>query len=577
MATPYSELSYTPQEFMPYPLFDAEPTGKDDEGTPSRKLSFAARLNTIWPLALHCFLSIGTAALVLSYVQGRHFNATERTPPVNAIEGTLKAPFNLLQSDVVTILSAMMVVLRCALVAWGTSLIWWVAIFLMERRGLSRRNLKTLLHYGVLKPGAYWSELSTVVIGLLLLVVLVANFASPILTGSISWVPSNQIARGLPITPARFADIEDGIRSKQSTSYFIPGAGYVRQGFVLDALGIIGREWGRDTEPGVLKRVSNSIEALAINSTVENVTLPYFKVHSIQWIQNRDDIPRLMDNDTSNVLDPYSTSKPIGELTLPFGYALLVPNATTNWSSDPMEPTIIRDTRLLVLYYKFDSETKGQVLTPTFPPNTYSTPDKTRHYAYAWVTFSAGVGRCKGYQCVVSSPSTIRNNTPVDLEPHQLTFQAISLAPVVGLYLVNLNTSTPLSWNNIDAYVEAVLVRSYSGAWDAINSRMWTQSARSSYLPSFPGLLALVDRRRVYIWLGVQLLVTILGVIFLIIQSSRSKYPLIGDTTLTAFYVDTTAIPRSGNDAAYKGEGVLRVEPRGDRLRVRLERPNWSF
>ncbi|KAH7320560.1 hypothetical protein B0J17DRAFT_685154, partial [Rhizoctonia solani] len=106
---------------------------------------------------------------------------------------------------------------------------------------------------------------------------------------------------------------------------------------------------------------------------------------------------------------------------------------------------------------------------------------------------------------------------------------------------------------------------------------LWTQSAYSSYLPSFPGLLALVDHRRVYLWLGFQLLVTVLGIIFLIIQSSRSKYPLIGDTTLTAFYVDTTAIPRSGKDAAYSGDGVLRIEPRGDRLRVRLERPNWDI
>ncbi|CAE6522673.1 unnamed protein product [Rhizoctonia solani] len=453
----YSGLSYTPHEFIPYPLFDTEPARKDDKHTTSKKISFATWLNTIWPLALHGILSITTAVLVLAYIQGRHFNVTERTPPVDVVEGRPRAPFNLLQSDIVTIISSIMVVLRCTLMAWGTPLIWRVAVFLMERRGLSRRNLKTLLHYGVLSPGAYWSDLFTVVIGLLLVIVLCANFASPVLTGSISWTPSNQLARGLPINPARFDDIEDGIRSKQGTSYFYPNGEYVRQGFVLDALGIIGREWGRDREPGVLKRVSSSIETLAINSTVENVTLPYFQVHSIQWITDRDDILAFRANSTSTVLEPYHNSTPIAALTLPFGYALLVPNTTTNWSSDPMEPTIIRDTRLLVVYYKFDSETKGQDLTPTMPPNTYLLPEKTRHYAFAWVTFSAGVGRCKNHDCIVSSPSTIRNNTPVDLEPHQFTFQALSLAPVISLYLVNLNTSVPFSWNNIDAYIEAVL------------------------------------------------------------------------------------------------------------------------
>ncbi|CAE6531101.1 unnamed protein product [Rhizoctonia solani] len=577
MEARYSKLSYPLHEFHSYPSFDTEATSQVKGGILQRKPSVFAALGTVWTLALHCALSLGAAGLVLLYAHNHHFNVTKRTPPVDVIEGKQKAPFYLLQSDIVTILSTMIVALRCALMAWGTPLVWRVAVFLMERRGLSRRNLKTLLHYGVLGPGAYSSDFSSIIISLLLLAVIVANFSSPILTGSISWVPSNQLAQGLPLSPARFDDIEDGIRSKQRTSYFNSNAAYVRQGFVLDALGMAGLGWGRDIEPGVLKRVSSSIETLAINSTIQNVTLPYFKVHSIQWITNRDDIPSLRDNSTTGVLEPYQNSTPIGALTLPFGYALLIPNTTTTWSSDPMEATTIQDTRLLAVYYKFDSETKGEALTPTLPPNTYLLPEKTRHYAFAWVTFSAGVGRCKEYQCIVSSPSTIRNNTPVDLEPHQLTFQALSLAPVVGIHLVGPNISLPLSWNNIDAYIEAVLVRSYSASWSSINARMWTQSAHSSYLPSFPGLLALVDHRRVYIWLGVQLLVTFLGIIFLIIQSSRSRYPLIGDTTLTAFYVDTTMIPRSSKDAAYRGDGLLKIEPRGDRLRVKLERTSGNF
>ncbi|CAE6526224.1 unnamed protein product [Rhizoctonia solani] len=579
MEARYSKLSDPPHEFKSYHSFDTDVISQDGAGTTWKRPSMVSWFFTVWPLALHCLLSLGAAGLVLLYVQDCHFNVTERTPAVDVVEGKQRAPFNLLQSDVVTILSSIIVVLRCELMAWGTPLIWRVAVFLMERRGLSRRNLRTLLDYGVLVPGAYSSDFSSIIIGLLLLAVIAANFASPILTGSISWVPSNQLARGLSTSPVRFEDIEDGIRTKQKSYYFDPNFAYVRQDFVFKSIGGVGLAWGRDSEPGVLKRVSSTIEALAINSTVENVTLPYFQVHSIQWIQNHDDIPAFRDNRTDAVLEPYSNSSPISGTPLPFGYALLVPNTTTNWSSDPMESTIIRDTRLLAMYYRYDSDTdlKSQALTPSMPPNTYARHIQSYFYAYAWVTFSAGVGRCKEHSCIVSSPSTIRNNTPVDMEPHQLTFQALALAPVVGLHLVGLNTSLPLSWNNIDSYVEAVLVRSYSGAWDALNSRMWTQSAYSAYHPSFPGLLALVDQRRVYAWLGLQLLVTFLGVIFLIIQSNCSKYALVGDTTLTAFYVDTTMIPRSGKDAVYKGEGVLKVEPRGGRLRVKLERPDWDL
>ncbi|KAH7320558.1 hypothetical protein B0J17DRAFT_633668 [Rhizoctonia solani] len=479
MGARYSKLSDPPHELKSYPSYDAEPARKDEGSTTRGKPCFVSWFYTIWTLVLHCLLSLVVAALVLFYVQGCHFNVTERTPAVNIVEGKLKAPFNLLQSDVVTVLSALIVALRCSLMAWGTPLIWRVAVFLMERRGLSRRNLKTLLDYGVL--------------GRALTRATFPRSSSASFSG-----------RPIAISPRLF--------SQYWKRWSWVGAGH--------------RTWRS-------KRVSNSIETLAINSTVDNVTLPYFKVHSIQWIQNRDDIPAFR-------------GKPFGDA---LEHTITRPRFLVD---DPMETTTIRDTRLLVLYYQYisKSDLKSQ-LYANLPP-THIHDDEIYFYAYAWVTF-------------------------IDLEPHPLTFQALSLAPVVGLHLAALNTSLPLPWNNIEAYIEAVLVRSYSGAWFALSSRMWTQSAHSSYIPSFPGLMALVDNSRVYIWLGLQLLVTLLGAIFLVIQSSRSKYSLIGDTTLTAFYVDTTAIPRSGKDAAYSGDEVLRIEPRGDRLRVKLERPDWNL
>ncbi|KEP50629.1 putative transmembrane protein, partial [Rhizoctonia solani 123E] len=72
---------------------------------------------------------------------------------------------------------------------WAAPLIWRVAIFLMERRGLARRNLQILLQYGVLVPGGYSRDFSTLIISSLLIASLAANLALPLLTGSISWVP----------------------------------------------------------------------------------------------------------------------------------------------------------------------------------------------------------------------------------------------------------------------------------------------------------------------------------------------------------------------------------------------------
>ncbi|CAE6531094.1 unnamed protein product [Rhizoctonia solani] len=56
------------------------------------------------------------------YVHGRHFNLTERTPPVHVIGDTRPSPFCPTQPDIVTMLSSMIAMLRCALAAWAGSL-----------------------------------------------------------------------------------------------------------------------------------------------------------------------------------------------------------------------------------------------------------------------------------------------------------------------------------------------------------------------------------------------------------------------------------------------------------------------
>ncbi|KAG8731518.1 hypothetical protein FRC11_003934, partial [Ceratobasidium sp. 423] len=116
----------------------------------------------------------------------------------------------------------------------------------------------------------------------------------------------------------------------------------------------------------------------------------------------------------------------------------------------------------------------------------------------------------------------------------------------------------------------AVLVRSYSGAWTTLNYEFSTEEFYAGYVPSLPALVADVNRGRVYGWLGIQLSVTLLSVVFLILQSRLSKHPLIGDTSLTAFYLDTTGVPRSDNDDPFMN-GTLKVKEEAKRLKLKVE------
>lgn len=104
-----------------YPESEHEEMG---QFTPKR--GFWAWISTLWPLILHCILAISTAAFVTRYINDRHFNLTDRRPSVLLADGTIiqTGQYGLLQSDITTFLSAILVALRMILAAWAGSLCW---------------------------------------------------------------------------------------------------------------------------------------------------------------------------------------------------------------------------------------------------------------------------------------------------------------------------------------------------------------------------------------------------------------------------------------------------------------------
>ncbi|CAE6458474.1 unnamed protein product [Rhizoctonia solani] len=558
----YSTLPGAPIE--PQTLSSDADLFREGEETTKR-----AWIGNAMALVLHCIFSLGIALFILLYVENRHFNVSERFAQVRTSRGNETLPFNPTQSDIVTVLSSMIITQKLALSIWSTPLCWHIAVFLMENRGLRYRDLTTLVSYRVLTPKLHLRSLPAFITGTLLLASLAANLASPALTGAIAWVPDNQLAHGLAIEPVRFEDIDESTITKAESAYW-SGIG-TRQVAALVAVGLAGIGWGQDPEQDTLKRVSRSFAGLAVNSRIEHITLPYFKINSLHWIETVESIP-IYDNTSSlysKVIELGANSSPVGLPAFTLGSMFLVPNASTNWENDSLKPTVAHETRLLMLYYGVGDNN----LTTTLPSNTFILTRGIQRYTFAWVTFSAGVERCKEYQCVISAPSTIRNDTAMGIEPvpHVLTFQAISMAIAVAVFQTTSNISLP-SPTSINEYVEAVLVRAYSTSWESLSIRLDNSFNNASYIPAFPALLAQVNLVRVYLWLWAQLLVTCLGALFMIVQLRFSKYSFINDDdSLTAFYLDTSTIPMSGDAKLLKEGGVLKVEQYGDRLKVKVE------
>ncbi|KAF8691607.1 hypothetical protein RHS03_08748, partial [Rhizoctonia solani] len=511
---------------------------------------------------------------VVYYISDNHFNVSEHTA-LKRNAGGFQLPFTPTQSDVITILSSLIVVQKWALAAWMVPLCWRVAILLMERHGLRRQDLKGLIKHRLLTPHTYFMNVPTFIIGTLLLAGLAANLASPILTGSISWTQRNITIDSVP-RALEFREATTQIQSSNHPTRYFDDAQANGAWIVQKAAGLAAMAWRREAEEGIYKRISGWFEPIATDSVIESITLPYFKVESINWVVDSKDIPsrHQLEGGFYPLTDSFEDG-PCEVTDFTIGTAVLSRNYSnpTTWRNDSMVPEIITGKRLLVLWLGL-GEYK---CTMGLPSNASiitlgSGSSRSLHYAYAWVTFTAAATKCERYQCIVSSPWVIQssNASPIIPEEHLFTFQAFHLVPAVTAMLVRQNSTIPFVWDDVDTYVEQLLIRSYSAAWSALMDYWAWSPANLSYRTPVPSLVAHVNEPRVYSWLGIQLSITFLSIIFIILQSWLSVIPLIGDTSLTSFYLDTTSLPESKSVNPLIN-GALVVQEDGDRLKIRVD------
>ncbi|QRW22664.1 hypothetical protein RhiXN_07700 [Rhizoctonia solani] len=547
---------------------------KDGVTTATRSDVAHEWFHTVRALILHCVLSVFITLYMVCYISGNYFNTQGHAVLVQNAEG-FQLPFTLTQSDAVTILSSLIVIQKWALTAWVAPLCWRIAVLLMERHGLRRRDLKALIGYRLLTPHTFLKNVPTFIIGTLLLAGLVANLVSPVLTGSISWTQSRVYLTNSNISSIELIDA--GKNESIPSWYFDEDEKLTRDGMAQKAVGLASLTWRRGSPTDDYRRISNSVELLKEHDTVERVILPYFKVHSIDWITDKKDVPgHVYRKDGKIDFDEPFHSGPCSVHLYYVGTVALLnnPNHPTDWSNDPMEPQQIKDKRLLIFWFG-----QGAInVTGGLPHNVYvdtyidSKTQISHHYAYAWVKFTAGAGKCTEYRCTMGSPPVIRHADPKKIrsEKHLFTFQALHMAPAVATILVSQNSTVPSSWTDPKKYITAVLKRSYSAAWNIIMEEIGQSTVKSNYRTFRRSLVASVDTSRVYSWLGIQLSITFLSIVFLILQSRLSAIPLVGDASLTAFYLDTTSLPES--DCVHSLiDGALVVHEEGDRLRIKVD------
>jgi hypothetical protein len=144
--------------------------------------------------------------------------------------------------------------------------------------------------------------------------------------------------------------------------------------------------------------------------------------------------------------------------------------------------------------------------------------------------------------------------------------------PSITGTLAAMNVSVPSAWHNLDRYVAEFLERSYAVSWAAVTNFVgeYDPQLSTTYRVAVPASQALVDIKRVYLWLSLHLLITISGILFLVVQADM-KVPVITDTTLTAFYLDSNEVYEPGSRPSLKEGALIRVRYEDGHMKMKIE------
>ncbi|KAL5638594.1 hypothetical protein ACGC1H_005308 [Rhizoctonia solani] len=564
-----------PQSYSAHSSSPLLPGPQDPTLATINNSELSTRLLMLAPLMLHLVGSVAITTTLTYALDGRHFHL-DRQPRVKLADGTYQSGSlgrnNILQPDMTTILSVALLLLRWVAAIWAAPLCWRVIFLLAGRNGLRHRDIRWVSSYGVLPPATHFRHSRNLLLGLVLLFTLAPYPASPLVTGAVSWVPSSSTLDLLSHPVIHITGPAEPSPELEA------GGGVQGPTFSTNLVINLNTAWSQEVEHGIFKRVIPSAAQLSINSTVENVFVPFFVATKIEWFPKaavEESIYQAIESsEYSTIFQPF-----IEQLGQSGAIGLIITNYSTlmNPPELPTLPLLVNVAREGLAY------NDGCDSSTTFLPNDTTIPSfrlyrlfpGTRLYlngcfAYANVSYNAGFGTCRA--CRIASPSTVRNDT--ELEGMKISG---TTKYAVKLMLKHLPTLTPVKGSlpnladGLNDYVTAALIRSYSALWNTWNDdytyNFIESPPNSTYRPAFSTLRAEINRPRVYGWLALQLSLTLAGLVFIWLQLGL-KHSLVGDTSMVAFDIDSSEVPKPSRLGKDEPREMLKFEPKGDGWKV---------
>lgn len=512
------------------------------------------------------------------------------------------------QSDVTTIVSACLVLSRIISGALQGLLAWRCVFILLEKTGLSLTELSRLASWHIpllfsRRRGERQKNRHVTWIAVaLMLLSWPSQLANPIASGSISWIPTYDM--NMTRSTELISTASAGSRWSWYMDYandrtIVKQDAAGRTNLGMQATISEGEHCGTSVCPS--RRMVTQFAGLPNGTVVSNITVPSFNIQSFEWVtdtaQLSAGIIEAIQNQSSGLLtitytsNSSSTSPLLNDIV---GSSVLLKdtwwNGLANTSELPDSP-VFEGSKYAAIYVagfaNDGASTPSTCHSPLVPRDVDFVRvdrwnNRTICIAVAELNISAGVVQCAQgdpttrtdgvcYISVAASGIVVSDRNAT--QPDPLVQQVFDMMPEVQALataiLPKIANASSLN-STMEEYLRSMLVRSYQGTWSAMTDYLADSPtlATDVWLP-FEVLKADVTPWRMYLWLELNLLLVIAGLMLVSLQN-MCEVDTVDDAVITAVMLDTSHVIEDDEvpvcDAVAMGRGA------GDNstLRVRL-------
>lgn len=487
--------------------------------------------------------------------------------------------FRLTQTDVSTIISACLVAGRAIGAAWQGLAAWRCIFILFEKNGLSLADANVVGSWKLppssiirRRPSSRPDGGATKLLAILsLLLAWPAQLASPLATGSISWVPTSSydinseknLSLGLALPSRGWGMYKNGRNIRSNLSKWAAGLANLKATAPF--------EYNNGSlSVTQSRRMATFLGSYTNGTVVQNATVPMFKIESFEWVNDESQIPPKI---LEAVKDPKSGylnfAKQEALMTnAVWATTLLKDQPWTVPSTDTLPDAIevLHEMRYAAIYlfsgskapqYECHNDIDNNDFSP-LPPGIHLVinrrPDRSDCLAVAKLRISVGTTECNQADpksptpsCIIAS--NIMISTSGEVFPDSLTREIFAMMQEVHTVVASLWMNDPETYaGKLEQAMRDNLVLTYQGIWSTLteyfsltnsedevgrlNTRVWepVQALRAEISPA-----------RILLWLAMSMLFEFSGFLVLVLDN-RSEGKTVIDPVVEAIRLDSSRI-----------------------------------